>query len=92
MFTSITIFFEFPHLPKANVYVIFSNSYNLKLGEIIFPPKTLMVPTLNKGIVNPLYNHAFNDLFFVTLMNCGLNVYSHKANPSLGGIINNRLQ
>jgi len=51
-----------------------------------------MATTLNKGIVNPLYNHVFNDFFFVTLMNCDLNVYSDKANPSLGGTISNHLQ
>jgi hypothetical protein len=29
-------------------------------------------------IVNPLYNHTLGDhFFFVTLMNCDLNVYSH---------------
>jgi len=63
MFTYTTISFESPHLQKANVYEIFLNSYNLKLNKIIFQLETLKAPTLNKGIVNPLYNHAFNDFF-----------------------------
>jgi len=64
----------------------------LKLGKIIFPQETLKAPTLNKGIVNPFYNHAFNDIFFVTSMNCDLNVYSDKLNPSLGDTISKHLQ
>jgi hypothetical protein len=27
--------------------------------------------------INPLYNHAYDDHFFVTLMNFDLNVYTH---------------
>jgi hypothetical protein len=71
---------------------MFSHSYNLRLGKIIFPPETLKAPTLNERIINPIYNHAFNDLIFLTLMNCDLNVYNHKANPSSSGTISNHLQ
>jgi hypothetical protein len=28
-------------------------------------------------MINPFYNHTFGDHFFVTLMNCDLNMYSH---------------